>query len=59
MLISYTPYTTISVVAGSVIMLAMFVFISIPLIDKRLLKSKPGYEIYKQSTWALFPKPPK
>jgi hypothetical protein len=37
----------------------MFVFISIPMIDKRLLKSKPGYDIYKKSTWPLIPKPPK
>jgi steroid 5-alpha reductase family enzyme len=59
MLISYTPYTTISVVSGSFLMLVMFLFISIPMIDKRLLKTKPGYDIYKESTWALFPKPPK
>jgi len=58
-LISYTPYTTLSVFAGTLLMLAMFVFISIPMIDKRLLKSKPGYVIYKESTWALLPKPPK
>lgn len=58
-LISYTPNTTISVFAGSLLMLVMFVFISIPMIDKRLLKSKPGYDIYKQSTWALIPKLPK
>jgi steroid 5-alpha reductase family enzyme len=59
MLISYTPYSTISVVSGSLLMLVMFVFISIPMIDKRLLKSKPGYVIYKESTWSLIPKPPK
>ena len=58
-LASYTPYTTISVFAGVSLMITMFVFISIPMIDKRLLKSKPGYVIYKGSTWALFPKPPK
>ena len=59
MLISYTPYTPISVVAGSLLLIGMFVFISIPLIDNRLLKSKPGYVIYIESTWALLPKPPK
>ena len=59
MLISYTPYTTLSVISGSLLMLTMFIFISIPLIDKKLLKSKPGYDIYKRSTWALIPKPPK
>ena len=58
-LISYTPYTTISVFAGVLLMITMFVFISIPMIDKRLLKSKPGYVIYKESTWSLIPKPPK
>ena len=59
MLISYTPYTTLSVVSGSILMIAMFVYISIPMIDKRLLKTKPGYDIYKDSTWSLIPKPPK
>lgn len=58
-LISYTPYTTISVFAGCLLMLAMFIIISIPMLDKRLLKSKPGYVIYKESTWALIPKLPK
>jgi steroid 5-alpha reductase family enzyme len=58
-LMAYTPYTTISIFAGSMLLLAMFVFVSIPLIDKRLLKTKPGYVIYKDSTWALIPKPPK
>jgi steroid 5-alpha reductase family enzyme len=59
MLISYTPYTTISVVSGSALVIALFVFVSVPLIDKRLLKTKPGYVIYKQSTWALIPRLPK
>ena len=58
MLISYSPYTTIYVIVGSILMLLMFLFISIPLIDKRLLNSKPGYDIYKKRTWALIPKPP-
>jgi steroid 5-alpha reductase family enzyme len=58
-LIAYTPYTPISMAAGTLLMLVMFVFISIPLIDKRLLKTKPGYVLYQQSTSALIPKPPK
>ncbi len=59
MLIAYTPYTTLSILSGSLVVIAMFVFISIPMIDQRLLRTKPGYAIYKQSTWALIPKPPK
>jgi steroid 5-alpha reductase family enzyme len=58
-LIAHTPFTPIFVATGTFIMLLMFVFISIPLIDKRLLKSKPGYVHYKQKTWALIPKSPK
>jgi len=53
---SYTPYTTLSTGAGVLLMIAMFVTISIPMIDKKLLKSKPEYTIYKSSTWALLPK---
>lgn len=53
---SYTPYTTMSAASGVLIMIAMFWFISTPLIDKKLLKSKPEYTIYKENTWALFPK---
>ncbi len=59
MLMAYTPYTTLSLVAGVVVIVAMFVFISIPLLDKRLLKTKPGYLIYKENTRALLPKLPK
>ena len=55
-LISYNPYTSISVFSGSLLVLAMFLFISIPLISKRLIKTKPGYVIYMQSTWSLIPK---
>ena len=55
-LLSYTPYTPIFVVSGTVIILLMFIFISIPMIEKRLIQRKPGYIIYKDATWALFPK---
>lgn len=56
MLMAYTPYTSLSLVAGPVLMLAMFVIVSIPMIDKKLLRTKPEYTIYKENTWALFPK---
>jgi len=55
-LISYNPYTSISVFSGSLLVLLLFIFISIPLISKRLIKTKPGYVIYMQSTWSLIPK---
>ena len=33
----------------------MFVFISIPMLDKKLLKSKSGYDVYQKETNALLP----
>lgn len=55
-LMAYTPYTTYSIFSGVIVMIALFLFISIPMIERRLLKSKPGYDIYMKSTWPLFPK---
>ena len=55
-LMAYTPYTTYSIFSGVLVIIALFLFISIPMIERRLLKSKPGYEIYMKSAWPLFPK---
>lgn len=40
---------------GAVSMTAMFVFASIPMIDKRMLKRRPTYAEHKAKTPALFP----
>ena len=53
---AYTPYVSYTLATGALLMILMFVFISIPMIDKKLLKSKPEYTIYRESTWALLPK---
>lgn len=37
------------------IIFLMFVFISIPMLDKKLLKSKSGYDVYQKETNALLP----
>lgn len=55
-LMAYTPYTPWTLATGVILMLIMFVFISIPMIDKKLLKSKPEYTIYRENTGALLPK---
>ncbi len=36
-------------------MTAMFVFASIPMIDKRMLERRPAYAEHKAKTPALFP----
>lgn len=55
-LMAYTPYATLSIFSGSILMIATFLVISIPMMDKHLLGSKPGYDIYMQNTWSLLPK---
>lgn len=40
---------------GAAIILFMFMFISIPMMQKRLLVSKPGYDDYVKSSWKLIP----
>ncbi len=40
---------------GPLAMILLFVFISIPMIDKRLVANKPGYADYKATTLALIP----
>ena len=40
---------------GPVLMLGMFVFASIPMMQKRLLERKPGYPDYIKSSWKLIP----
>jgi len=43
------------IASGPVAMILLFVFISIPMIDKKLLEEKPGYQSYKERTYALLP----
>ena len=40
---------------GFVVMLALFVFYSIPALDKKLVASKIDYQDYKNATWSLIP----
>ena len=55
-LMSYTPYTSYISFIGIILLIAMFKLISIPMIDKKLLSTKPEFTIYKGTTWALLPK---
>ena len=41
--------------SGPIIMLLLFVFISIPMIEQKLLEDKPGYTTYKSRTFTLLP----
>lgn len=47
------------IIAGSVAMFAMFVFISIPLMDERSLERRPEYADYMKKTSAFILWPPK
>jgi steroid 5-alpha reductase family enzyme len=47
------------IVPGAVTMLAMFLFASIPFMDKRNLQRKPAYAEYMRRTSALLPLPPR
>jgi steroid 5-alpha reductase family enzyme len=40
---------------GPVAMILLFVFISVPIMDKRMLKNKKGYSEYMKKTPALVP----
>jgi steroid 5-alpha reductase family enzyme len=42
-------------ISGPVVMCLLFVFISIPMIEKKLIIDKPGYENYRSRTFALLP----
>lgn len=46
-------------VAGAVAMTAMFVFVSIPLLDERSAARRPGYREHMKRVSALVPMPPK
>ncbi len=43
------------IATGPLVMILLFLFVSIPMIDKKLTADKPGYEKHKQSTLALIP----
>lgn len=47
------------IVPGALLMTAMFVFASIPLMDKRSLDRRPAYGEYMRRTSALIPFPPR
>ena len=47
------------VVVGPVAMTLLFIFISIPMMDKRSLERKPGYEEHMRKVPAMFPWVPK
>ena len=40
---------------GPVVMLVLFVFISIPMIDKRMARNRPGYAAHMATSFALIP----
>lgn len=44
---------------GAAAMIAMFVFASVPMMEKRSLERRPGYQAYAARTSALVPWPPK
>lgn len=46
-------------VAGPVVMVALFVFASIPMIDQRGIERRPGYEQHMADVPMLLPRPPK
>lgn len=47
------------IIPGAAAMLAMFIFVSIPLMDERSLASRTGYAEYMKRTSALLPLPPR
>lgn len=46
-------------ISGAVAMTALFLFISIPMIDKRMLERRPHYAERKKKVSAIFPWPPR
>ena len=55
-IMAVSPYTTWHLFVGPLLMFVLFVFISIPMMEKHLLTTKPGYGDYIKSTGTLFPK---
>ncbi len=43
--------------AGPLAMILLFLFVSIPMIDRKLVRDKPGYEDYRKTAFALLPFP--
>jgi len=46
-------------VAGAIAMTAMFVFVSVPLLDERSAERRPGYRDHMKRVSALIPMPPR
>ena len=42
-------------IAGPVAMTLLFVFISIPMMEKHMVGKRPAYESYQKKVWALVP----
>jgi steroid 5-alpha reductase family enzyme len=42
-------------VVGAVLITLLFLFVSIPMMERRLLASKPGYAAYRKEVSALVP----
>ena len=47
------------ILPGPLLMILMFYFISIPMIDKRMLRRRTGYRDYLKQTSSMIPLPPK
>jgi steroid 5-alpha reductase family enzyme len=57
--ITYSPQNPWWLFLCPLSMTSLFLFISIPLMDKRMLERRPYYKEYMEKTSALFPWPPK
>ena len=58
MMLGQTPAMWWTIFAP-VLMTLLFAFISVPMMEKRLLATRPGYAAYKKATSVLLPLPPK
>ncbi|MCH7742912.1 MAG: DUF1295 domain-containing protein [Proteobacteria bacterium] len=47
--------TANDIAAGPITIILLFLFVSIPMIERKLLADKPAYAQYKRSTLALIP----
>ena len=44
---------------GPLVMIALFLIVSIPMIEKKLVADKPAYEAYRTTTSMILPRPPR
>lgn len=57
--IAAAPEQWVWIVPGALAMTAMFVFASIPLMDRRSVERRPGYDAHMRRVSALLPLPPR